>query len=42
MLKKSLAAAVLAGLTGCGASAAGPPALKIGYSRVPWPAPRPW
>jgi NitT/TauT family transport system substrate-binding protein len=31
MLKKSLAAVVLAGLTGCGASAAGPPALKIGY-----------
>src|SRR3954447_18118362 len=31
MLKKSLAAVVLAGLTGCGASAAGPPTLKIGY-----------
>jgi len=31
MLKKSLAAAVLAALTGCGASASGPPPLKIGY-----------
>ena len=31
MLKKSLAAVALAGLTGCGASASGSPALKIGY-----------
>lgn len=31
MLKKSLSAAVLATLTGCGASASGPPPLKIGY-----------